>query len=303
MFPRPSHLESQGVAHLNDWIEGARPRTLPASLAPVIAGTAFALPYGASWPRAFLAALVALLLQIGVNYSNDYSDGIRGTDDHRQGPPRLTGGRKASPRTVKCVAFSCFSAACMVGLVLLALSGTWWLIAAGALAVLAAWYYTGGSHPYGYMGLGEIFVFVFFGLMATVGTTYTQVLRAPWQAWLGACAIGLLACAILMVNNIRDIPTDALAGKHTLAVRLGESGARLAYCLMLVLPFAALPGFLPGHAWWTVLSFLPAAAISARAIWIVGVRKERGLALIGSLRDTGFSELFYALALLLTFAC
>lgn len=295
------------MANVKDWVEGARLRTLPAAVAPVLAGTGIALSMDrGSFVRAFLAAAVALLFQIGVNFSNDYSDGIRGTDDVRTGPPRLTGGGKATPRTVKLVAFACFGLGCVAGLILVALSGTWWLIVAGALSVVAAWFYTGGKKPYGYMGLGEIFVFVFFGLVATAGTTYTQALQVPWQAWLAACSIGLLACALLMVNNIRDIPTDSITGKNTQAVRLGDTKARLTYDAMVLLPFVVALAYLPELGWPLLVCLLPAAWLTERNIArIHGLgKRERahGLALIPVLRDTGFIELTYALGLFAAFA-
>ena len=282
------------MANIKDWIEGARLRTLPAAVAPVLAGTGIAVWMDkASYLRAGLAVAIALLFQIGVNFSNDYSDGIRGTDDARTGPPRLTGGGKASPRTVKMAAFACFGLGCAAGLVLVAVSGTWWLIAAGVAAVAAAWFYTGGKKPYGYMGLGEIFVFVFFGLMATAGTTYTQALEVPWQAWLAACSIGFLACALLMVNNIRDIPTDSQVGKNTLAVRLGDGASRVAYMVMIVggllLGAVALAG--AGSTYWWLFA---AALLLAGLPGAVTIAKgAKGLALLGSLRNTGLYALAY----------
>ena len=283
------------MANLADWIEGARPRTLPAALAPVILGTASAAALGsASLPRAMLAAGVALALQVGVNYANDYSDGVRGTDEVRTGPPRLTGGGLVAPRVVKVAAFASFGVAAVLGLVLVAVSGTWWLLLAGAAAVVAAWFYTGGKRPYGYMGLGEVFVFVFFGLLATAGTTYTQALAVDGATWLGASGIGLIACALLMVNNIRDIPTDSVVGKHTLAVLLGESRARAVFAAMVLLPL-----LLGAAAWWwypwalLVLALAPVGVVLARPV----LRGERGLALIPVLRNTGFYEIAYAVVL------
>ncbi len=295
------------MANLKDWIEGARLRTLPAAVAPVLAGTGIALSIDrGSIVRAFLAATIALLFQIGVNFSNDYSDGIRGTDDIRTGPPRLTGGGKASPHTVKLAAFFCFGLGCVAGLILVAVSGTWWLIVAGALSVAAAWFYTGGTKPYGYMGLGEIFVFVFFGLVATTGTIYTQALQVPWQAWLASCSIGLLACALLMVNNIRDIPTDSVTGKNTQAVRLGDTKARLTYDAMLLFPFIFALAYPPALGWPLLVCLMPSAWLTKRNIGrIHGLGKQRradGLALIPVLRDTGFIELLYALGLFAAFA-
>ncbi|MBR5951166.1 MAG: 1,4-dihydroxy-2-naphthoate polyprenyltransferase [Actinomycetaceae bacterium] len=293
------------MANAKDWIEGARLRTLSAGISPVIAGTGIAMWLGAaSFPRFVLAAIVALALQIGSNYSNDYSDGIRGTDDVRTGPARLTGGGKARPRTVKMVAFTFYGIGAVAGLGLVALSGAWWLLGIGVLAIVAAWLYTGGKHPYGYMGLGEIFVFVFFGLVACAGTTYTQAGSVPWQGWLVAASLGFIACAVLMANNIRDIPTDKEAGKMTLAVRLGDRRARIAYVLLCLAPVAAML-VVPTIGKWGFL-YLPAlflAAMNARRV--LGTSKEKpaqGLALIPVLRDTGFVELLYAIATFFAFA-
>lgn len=294
------------MANIKDWIEGARLRTLPAAVAPVLAGTGIAVWMDkASYLRAGLAVAIALLFQIGVNFSNDYSDGIRGTDDARTGPPRLTGGGKASPRTVKMAAFVCFGLGCAAGLVLVAVSGTWWLIAAGVAAIAAAWFYTGGKKPYGYMGLGEIFVFVFFGLMATAGTTYTQALEVPWQAWLAACSIGFLACALLMVNNIRDIPTDSLSGKNTQAVRLGDGQARLVHDALIIAPFIFALLYTPSLGW-AIAFLLPALALAVNNISrIHGLGRlpaAQGRDLIPVLRNTGFLELAYGLGLFAAFA-
>lgn len=236
------------MASAANWLEGARLRTLPAALAPVIVGTAATINLGVWEPlRALLALLVALLLQIGVNFSNDYSDGIRGTDDHRVGPPRLTASGAVRPRTVLLAALGCFALAGVAGLILVALSSTWWLILAGIAAVVAAWFYTGGRTPYGYMGIGlsELMVFVFFGLMATAGTTYTQLMPRqdswlPAWVWLLACGMGLLSVSLLMVNNIRDIPTDRQCGKTTLAVRLGDRVSRWVYATSILAAFICL---------------------------------------------------------------
>ncbi|MDO4887535.1 MAG: 1,4-dihydroxy-2-naphthoate polyprenyltransferase [Actinomycetaceae bacterium] len=286
----------------SDWIEGARPRTLPAAVSPVAAGTAIAIGQdGASLPRAVLAAIVALAIQVGVNYSNDYSDGIRGTDDVRTGPPRLTGGGKAAPQTVKLAAFASYGVGCLVGLVLVAMTGQWWLIGVGAACVIAAWFYTGGKHPYGYMGLGEFFVFIFFGLVATAGTTYTQILHVPWQGWLVASAIGLIACALLMANNIRDIPTDASVGKRTLAVRLGDRPARASYAAMVALPICALAALWGDLGALTLLAAIPPTLIAVPAIRLV-LSDAKGFALIAALKRTGFIELAYGVALLVAYA-
>jgi 1,4-dihydroxy-2-naphthoate polyprenyltransferase len=225
------------MATVAEWIEGARPRTLPAAVAPVLVGTGAAAQLGsADLTRAGLASGVALALQVGVNYANDYSDGIRGTDLDRVGPLRLTGSGAARPTQVKTAAWLAFAVGGVLGLTLVALSGYWWLLAVGALAIAAAWTYTGGRDPYGYRGLGEVGVFVFFGLVAVLGTTLTQAGELSWPAWAAATGIGLLACALLMVNNIRDIPTDVLGSKVTLAVRLGDSRARRLYAFFMVTP-------------------------------------------------------------------
>ena len=204
------------------WVAGARPRTLPAAVAPVLAGTGVAAYDGdAVWWKALLALVVSLALQVGVNYANDYSDGIRGTDADRVGPMRLVGSGVATPGSVKAAALAAFGVAAVAGLVLAA-STAWWLVIVGAVSVAAAWFYTGGSKPYGYLGLGEVMVFVFFGLVAVLGTQYVQAERVTLVGLYAACGIGALACAILVANNLRDIPTDQVAGKMTLAVRLGD---------------------------------------------------------------------------------
>ncbi len=220
---------------------GTRPRTLPAAVVPVLIGSGVATGYGLfSWWRAVLALLVALALQIGVNFANDYSDGVRGTDSagRRAGPMRLVGSGAASPRSVKYAAFGCFFAACCLGLVLAAVT-SWWLVAVGALAVLAAWFYTGGKRPYGYRGLGEAAVFLFFGVAAVAGTAFVQMERLSWLGLVASVPAGLLACALLMVNNLRDINSDATSGKRTLAVRIGDARSRLVYLAFLLVPFAA----------------------------------------------------------------
>ena len=303
------------------WAEVVRLRTLPAAVAPVILGGGAALALETfSAPRTVLAAGVALALQIGCNLANDYSDGVRGTDDERTGPPRLTASGAVPPRVVKLAAFGCFGVGGLLGLALLALSGQWWMLLLGAAAIAAAWFYTGGSRPYGYAGLGEAFVFVFFGLMATTGTLYVQGGSVPGWAWLAACGIGLIACSLLMVNNLRDIGTDPLHGKRTLAVRLGERGARAAFCAMLAAPIplgvialwwarsaheaqggvgasggaaTAVVGYLiylvyPAY----LLLLVPLAVRAVRPV----LRGVAGRALIPSLRDAGLYELVYGIA-------
>ncbi|HEX2809918.1 MAG TPA: 1,4-dihydroxy-2-naphthoate polyprenyltransferase [Kineosporiaceae bacterium] len=283
------------MATATQWISGARPRTLPAALAPVLVGTGAAAGLDAARPgRALTALFVSLALQVGVNYANDYSDGIRGTDDDRVGPFRLTGSGAAAPVTVKRAAFGCFGLAALAGLGLVAVSGTWWLVTVGAASILAAWFYTGGRRPYGYAGLGEVFVFVFFGLVAVLGTTYTQALRLSAASVAGAVGIGVLACALLVANNLRDVQTDAVAGKHTLAVRIGALGTRRLYTGLLAVAFVA--GAAIGvHHRWALLAFgaLPAAIPPLRGVLSGATGRE----LLPVLRDTGRLELIYAVLL------
>jgi 1,4-dihydroxy-2-naphthoate octaprenyltransferase len=217
-----------------DWLTGARPHTWANAIAPVLAGTGAAIwDDGASWWRAILAVIVAMALIIGVNYANDYSDGIRGTDDDRTGPLRLTGSGLVPPKRVKYAAFLCFGVAGVAGIVL-SLASSWWLIIAGAVCILAAWFYTGGRNPYGYRGLGEVAVFIFFGLVAVLGTEYTQAGKVSWVGLALAVGIGSLSASVNLTNNLRDIPTDSVAGKTTLAVILGDRGTRILYVSLLV---------------------------------------------------------------------
>ncbi|MBO3083478.1 1,4-dihydroxy-2-naphthoate polyprenyltransferase [Cellulomonas fengjieae] len=280
----------------SDWVQGARPRTLPAAAAPVLVGTGAAAHLGeAHLGRAALALGVALALQVGVNYANDYSDGIRGTDVDRVGPLRLTASGTASPGTVKAAAFAAFGVAALLGLVLVALTGHWWLLAVGVVAILAAWGYTGGKSPYGYRGLGEVGVFLFFGLVAVLGTTYTQADELSWPAWVGAVSIGMLACALLMANNLRDVPTDVLVGKRTLAVRLGERRSRQVYAVLVVVP-VLLGGIVCAFAspWTLVVLGLLAPAVILAVTVLVGAR---GRALVPVLAGTGLLELAFGVAL------
>ncbi|MFI2489691.1 1,4-dihydroxy-2-naphthoate polyprenyltransferase [Promicromonospora kroppenstedtii] len=283
------------MATAAEWISGARPRTLPAAAAPVMVGTGAAAQVGSSAALPALLALgVALALQVGVNFANDYSDGVRGTDLDRVGPMRLTASGAAAPRAVKTAAFVAFGVAAVLGLVLCAVSGHWWLLAVGAVSVVAAWYYTGGRTPYGYRGLGEIAVFVFFGLVAVLGTTYTQADTITWPAVLGAVGVGLIACALLMVNNLRDIPTDVLAGKRTLAVRLGDYRARRVYIAMIWVP-VLLGAVCAFWAPWSLVVLLllgPAALLS-----IPILAGARGKLLVPVLAGTGLYELGYGLLL------
>ncbi|GAB4098178.1 1,4-dihydroxy-2-naphthoate polyprenyltransferase [Sinomonas halotolerans] len=280
------------MATFAQWISGSRPRTLPMAVAPVLIGSAAAYGLGSFKPvNALLAAAVAVLLQIGVNYANDYSDGIRGTDDERVGPFRLTGSRAAAPAAVKRAAFLAFGAAMVCGLVLVVLSQTWWLLLVGAGCVMAAWGYTGGKNPYGYLGLGDVFVFVFFGLVATLGTTYTQAGTLSPEAWAGAVGTGLIADALLMANNVRDIPTDRTSGKRTLAVRLGDSRARKAYVLMLAVAMMTAIVIAPWNPWMVIVLLLVPACLTPAWLMLGG---RRGKRLIPVLQQTGFINLGYA---------
>ncbi len=277
------------------WIAGARPRTLPAAVAPVLVGTAVAsYDDQAVWWKALLALLVSLARQVGVTYATDDSAGIRGTDDERVGPLRLVGSGLATPAAVKRAAFLAFGVAALAGLVLAATT-SWWLVALGAVSVLAAWYYTGGSKPYGYLGLGEVMVFVFFGLVATVGTTWVQTEDWGTTGWASVAAgtgVGALACAILVANNLRDIPTDRVAGKITLAVRLGERRTRVFYAVLVALSALAVLALAVLTTWWALLGLgflLPAAA--ATRIVLGGAQ---GPALIPVLQRTGIAELLWA---------
>jgi 1,4-dihydroxy-2-naphthoate octaprenyltransferase len=237
---------------MNRWITGARPRTLPAAVVPVALGSAsVAGEPGAAWWTVALAMVVSLALQVGVNYANDYSDGVRGTDDQRVGPIRLVASGLASPTSVKAAALLAFAVAAVCGLVL-ALSTSWWLIVVGLVSIAAAWGYTGGPKPYGYLGLGEVFVFVFFGLVATVGTAFVVLERIPSRAWWAGVLAGSLACALLVVNNLRDLPTDAMVGKRTLAVRIGDPWTRRVYVGLLVLGLVMVLVLGSERAWATV---------------------------------------------------
>ena len=281
------------MATLSQWVAGARLRTLPIVIAPVVIGTAAAVDITGrvAWFEAILALIVGLLLQVGVNYSNDYSDGIRGTDDVRVGPLRLTGSGLAEPKDVRNAAFGCFGAAAVVGAFLVVFTGSWPLLLVGAAAVVAAWGYTGGKNPYGYRGLGEVFVFIFFGLVATLGTTYTQAGMLSVLSLLGAVGTGLIATALLMANNVRDIPTDREVGKMTLAVRLGDTTARISYVMMLAVAILLPVTVIGTHPWmWLVLlTVLP----SLLPCWIMLRRHEPG-ALIPVLKQTGIINLAYA---------
>ena len=284
------------MATLSEWVEGARPRTLPAAIAPVLAGSAVAWFEEAFSPLlAGLALVVALALQVGVNFANDYSDGIRGTDAARVGPLRLVGSGVAHPPHVRAAAFACFGVAGLAGLAIVVLTGHWWLLAVGAAAIAAAWYYTGGRRPYGYVGLGELFVFLFFGLVAVGGTVYIQVGRVSASAWWTAIAIGALACAILVANNLRDLDGDRAAGKHTMATRLGDSGTRRFFVGLLAVAAIGVFGVAATSSWWALLGwFMVLALVGPIRVVLRGVS---GRALIPVLKQTGLAELACAAGL------
>jgi 1,4-dihydroxy-2-naphthoate octaprenyltransferase len=283
----------RAVASLAQWIAGARPRTLPNAFAPVIAGTgAAAWLHAAVWWKALLALVVALAFIVGVNFANDYSDGIRGTDDDRAGPVRLVGSRLAAPRSVLTVAVLSLTVGAVAGLALALTSGPW-LIVVGLVCIAGAWLYTGGSKPYGYAGFGELAVFVFFGLIAVLGTQYTQALRVDWVGLVLAVTTGALSSAVLVANNLRDIPTDTQSHKLTLAVRLGDTGTRAFYQALLVIA-GVLTLVLTAATPWCATGLL-AAPLAIRAA--APVRSGRvGVELIPVLRDTGLAMLIWSIA-------
>jgi 1,4-dihydroxy-2-naphthoate octaprenyltransferase len=284
-------------ATARDWIGGARLRTLPLAIAPVALGTGAAqllTDGGWHWVRALLALAVAILLQIGVNFANDYSDGVRGTDRNRVGPSRLTGSGAAKPRTVLVVALVFFGLGGLAGLALTVLSGYYLLLAVGAASIAAAYFYTGGKRPYGYYGLGELFVFVFFGLVATVGTTFTQVGTVNIESWLGGVAAGFFACAVLMVNNIRDISQDRVSGKRTLAVLVGSRAARILFAGFVAVPYLILVFFSIFYAAAPLVYFSLLSALPAVVITLTGKTAPE---FILALKLTSFTALVFGLTL------
>jgi 1,4-dihydroxy-2-naphthoate octaprenyltransferase len=284
------------MATASQWIGGSRPRTLPAAFAPVIVGTGLAVSAKSfnGW-AALLALIVAVALQVGVNYSNDYSDGIRGTDEARVGPVRLVGQGLAPAGEVKRAAFLSFAVAMLAGLGLVLLTQKWWLLLVGLACVAAAWLYTGGKHPYGYLGLGETFVFVFFGLVPVVGTFYVQALTVTTSSVIAACGVGFLSCAILVTNNLRDIPGDTVSGKRTLAVRLGEARTRALYLALVIGAAICVIVLTVTYSKSAVLA-LASFALAVTPVRIV-MSGARGRDLIAALKGTGTLVLVYGIVL------
>lgn len=280
---------------VRDWVQGARLRTLPLAVAPVVLGAGSAQWAGDfDWLLFALCLGVAVALQVGVNYANDYSDGIRGTDDNRVGPARLTGSGRVPPGVVKRAAFVSFAVAMAAGLILVVLSQIWVLLIVGALAVVAGWFYTGGKKPYGYQGMGEVVVFIFFGWVATIGTAWAMVGYIPFETWLTGAGAGFSASSVLLVNNIRDRETDALAGKKTLAVRAGNRGSRVLLAVMLVMPYVIV-GMLSLLFVWAPLVFI--TGILTVVIIVIVATARTAKELITALGLMSINAVLYALGL------
>lgn len=280
-------------ATLRDWIGAARLRTLPLAIAPVLIGTGAAMLVADRfhWVIALCCLVVALALQIGVNYANDYSDGVRGTDEHRVGPTRLTASRKATPRAVLTVALLFFAVAAVAGIAIVVRTQHWWMLAVGVVCLVAAWFYTGGKRPYGYYALGEVAVFVFFGLVATAGTAYVQANAVPFEAWLGAVATGLFACAVLLANNLRDIEQDRVAGKRTLTVLIGRRATQVLFTVLVLAPFLVPVLLMPLYpiALLALLALIPALA-AVLIVWTYRDPRE----LVVALGVTSLTTIAYA---------
>lgn len=287
----PSSASPQNRATFTEWLAGARPHTWANAFAPVVAGSGAAAFHGGfSWWRALLALVVAWALIVGVNYANDYSDGVRGTDEDRSGPTRLTASGLAEPGKVKLAAFVAFGVAGVAGIAL-SLASTWWFILVGVVCILGAWFYTGGKNPYGYRGLGEAAVFLFFGLVAVLGTQYTQAGLISWVGLAAAVGIGSISAAVNLANNIRDIPTDSETGKITLAVRLGDTRARQFFLFLVSVPFLMSIGL----AFATPLAIIALIPVPLVVKATRPVRSgDTGPALIPVLGDTGKAMLAWA---------
>ncbi|MFD5213248.1 1,4-dihydroxy-2-naphthoate polyprenyltransferase [Microbacterium sp. NPDC058345] len=291
--PAKRPIVEQGPVTTKDWIGAARLRTLPLAVAPVVLGTGAAQTVDRSlhWVIALACLAVAVLLQIGVNFANDYSDGIRGTDAHRVGPARLTASGRIPARRVLTVSLVFFALSAAVGLGIVIRTEQWWMLAVGAACIVAAWFYTGGKRPYGYNAMGELFVFVFFGLVATLGTTWVQAFFLPLEAWLAAIAAGLFACAVLLANNLRDIDQDRLVGKRTLTVLIGRRATQTLFTLFVLLPFvlSSWIALLYPIAWlapFALLAGIPAVLI----VWTYRQPRE----LVIALGLTSLTALVYA---------
>ncbi len=293
--PRPADRP----ATFADWLEGARPHTWANAFAPVVAGVGAAAHHAdVLWGRAALALIVAWALIVGVNYANDYSDGVRGTDDDRSGPLRLTGSGLVPPKLVKAAAFAAFGVAGAAGLVLAVLSA-WWLVLVGVACIAGAWFYTGGDNPYGYRGLGEVAVFVFFGLVAVLGTEFTQAGRISWPGVAAAVAVGAISASVNLANNLRDIPSDTEAGKVTLAVRLGDAGTRKAWVALACAPLIASVA-LAFATPWALAGLLAAPLIFVASRPVTG--NAKGPALIPVLGMAGRAMLLWAVVTALALA-
>ncbi|WP_167044256.1 1,4-dihydroxy-2-naphthoate polyprenyltransferase [Salinibacterium sp. ZJ454] len=278
-----------------DWIAAARLRTLSLSIAPVALGSATAsVAHGFDLTIALLCLAVAVLLQIGVNYANDYSDGVRGTDNFRVGPSRLTGSGAAKPKQVLTVALAFMAAGALAGAAVIMLSQHWWLFAVGAVALVAAWFYTGGKRPYGYYGLGEIVSFLFFGIVATVGTTFVQLDRVTPDTWVAAVAIGLFVAAVMLVNNLRDRAQDALAGKRTLSVLIGDRASRVLFAVLMLAPYGLLVFFTLFYPRATLVYFTLLAALPTVLI-VLTAKTSREFIL--ALKLTSLTALLFGLGL------
>ncbi|MGB3374732.1 MAG: 1,4-dihydroxy-2-naphthoate polyprenyltransferase [Microbacterium sp.] len=290
-------IEARPVT-VGDWIGAARLRTLPLAVAPVILGTGAAQVTDSEmhWVIALACLAVAVLLQVGVNFANDYSDGIRGTDAVRVGPARLTASGRVSPRQVLIAALIFFALAAIAGLAIVIRTQQWWMLAVGAISIVAAWFYTGGKRPYGYNAMGELFVFVFFGLVAVLGTTWVQSFALPLEAWLAAIAAGLFACAVLLANNLRDIEQDREVGKRTLTVLIGKRATQVVYTLFALAPFviAAVFAVLLYPVSWLSLLVLLAILPAILIVWTYREPRELVIALsLTSLSSVGYAVLIY----------
>ncbi|GAA3940383.1 1,4-dihydroxy-2-naphthoate polyprenyltransferase [Microbacterium soli] len=287
-----------GPVTFGEWVGAARLRTLPLAVAPVVLGTAAAqvTDHALHWVLALACLAVAVLLQIGVNFANDYSDGVRGTDARRVGPARLTASGRVPAKHVLITALVFFALAAVAGLAIVVRTQQWWMLLVGAACIVAAWFYTGGRRPYGYNAMGELFVFVFFGLVAVLGTTWVQSFALPLEAWLAAVAAGLFACAVLLANNLRDINQDREAGKRTLTVLIGRRATQSLYTVLVIVPFliAAVFALLLYPVAWMSLLVLLAIIPAILIVWTYRAPGELVIVLsLTSLSSVGYAALIY----------